>query len=933
MFVSIFIGNGKAQSFVDKELPFDQTVRLGRLPNGMTYYIKHHEEPKDRADFFIVHNVGAVQEEDNQNGLAHFLEHMAFNGSTHFPDNGMLDYTASIGVRFGYNVNAYTSKDRTVYNVSNVPLVRESIVDSLLLIIHDWSGFLVLAPDKIEKERGVIREEWRRFFDSRSRMANKQEQIEFRGSKFAIRDVIGDPEIIRTFERQTLVDFYRKWYRPDLQAVIVVGDVDVDQIEAKIKLIFSDIPKPVNPAPKEEHTLPDNVDPLIATVSDPETKAFAVKIIFRHPYPTQEEQQNESSIRNELRRDLYLQMIRDRFSAVEKSDTASWRMAIPVSGALNVLRRNLMFTITPQKDTNLLRTLGGVQMEIERIRRYGFTQSDFNKAKTKVTTDKERSLEPLRQITNTQLVGRYINHFTRNVPYMTSEDQISITKRLLLELNYDDLSDMASEMLPYENNTIIYYLSDNQAYRIPSDESVIDIHYAVKQADILPLIVEDRKEIVFLPDSDKLIPGKATQVKPVTEFGAVEWILSNGLKVFWKPLESVNSYPEVSLQAFNRGGYNRTTDYAGLSLLSAYIRSGQSIGNIDKDDLSNALAPLRISLVSGISREESFVTGSSFAKDFESLLQLIHRTMTDPNFGDAYYKKTMDKIREGLEKPQSDSEIYADSSNRVKYGGHPWLVKAKTADLDQMSKERLLALYQLHFGNPADFTFYIAGTLATDQAKALVEKYLGSLLGHKPVAVPQNTFEMPVGQRTFSYRGTQALAPKASITRIYYGDYVQSAKNFATLRYLSYILSERYLKDVREKHGGTYSISAQQSVREFPYQKCYLTIDFSTHPDLAGILLQEVQNGIETLARYGPSPQEVNEAKLYFQKQNLERRERDNKTPFIWIGRLRTLDLIGIDLQTDDPDVFTAVTPQDVQALCRSIFDQENSFTTLYVQE
>ena len=280
---------GQVPAGPQEKMPFDGEVRVGRLDNGMTYYIRHYDNPRQRADFFIAHDVGALQEEDDQNGLAHFLEHMAFNGTKHFPGKGILNYLAANGVRFGYNVNAYTSRDRTVYNVSNVPLVREGLVDSLLLILHDWSYYIACEPGEIESERGVIREEWRRGNDARSRMARKSAEVEYDGSKYARRDVIGDMEIVNSFGRQTLIDFYHKWYRPDLQAVIVVGDVDVDAMERKIRDVMSSIPKAENPARKEVYDIPQRDKPRYGLVTDPETKAVAVKLIFYQPYPSEEE--------------------------------------------------------------------------------------------------------------------------------------------------------------------------------------------------------------------------------------------------------------------------------------------------------------------------------------------------------------------------------------------------------------------------------------------------------------------------------------------------------------------------------------------------------------------------------------------------------------------------------------------------------------------
>lgn len=365
---------GQVPAGPQEKMPLDGEVRVGRLDNGMTYYIRHYDNPRQRADFFIAHDVGALQEEDDQNGLAHFLEHMAFNGTKHFPGKGILNYLAANGVRFGYNVNAYTSRDRTVYNVSNVPLVREGLVDSLLLILHDWSYYIACEPGEIESERGVIREEWRRGNDARSRMARKSAEVEYDGSKYARRDVIGDMEIVNSFGRQTLIDFYHKWYRPDLQAVIVVGDVDVDAMERKIRDVMSSIPKAENPARKEVYDIPQRDKPRYGLVTDPETKAVAVKLIFYQPYPSEEERATVGAVRDELARKVFLEMARARLAEAEKRPDARYKRVVAVLGSLATCRNTFMLTALP-KEHDMREALAGVLTDVEQIRRYAARSS------------------------------------------------------------------------------------------------------------------------------------------------------------------------------------------------------------------------------------------------------------------------------------------------------------------------------------------------------------------------------------------------------------------------------------------------------------------------------------------------------------------------------------------------------------------------------
>ena len=444
---------GQVPAGPQEKMPLDGEVRVGRLDNGMTYYIRHYDNPRQRADFFIAHDVGALQEEDDQNGLAHFLEHMAFNGTKHFPGKGILNYLAANGVRFGYNVNAYTSRDRTVYNVSNVPLVREGLVDSLLLILHDWSYYIACEPGEIESERGVIREEWRRGNDARSRMARKSAEVEYDGSKYARRDVIGDMEIVNSFGRQTLIDFYHKWYRPDLQAV-----------ERKIRDVMSSIPKAENPARKEVYDIPQRDKPRYGLVTDPETKAVAVKLIFYQPYPSEEERATVGAVRDELARKVFLEMARARLAEAEKRPDARYKRVVAVLGSLATCRNTFMLTALP-KEHDMREALAGVLTDVEQIRRYGFSREEFEAARAKVARSEKAALEKYRLATNTDLAGRYVEHFTRNVPYVTPDDRTRIVGEQLDALTCEEVNGLRAGMTSPEGMLVLVSSSEEHLDR------------------------------------------------------------------------------------------------------------------------------------------------------------------------------------------------------------------------------------------------------------------------------------------------------------------------------------------------------------------------------------------------------------------------------------------------------------------------------------
>ena len=911
-----------------EKVPIDKTVRVGRLDNGMTYYIKHHDNPKQRADFFIAHNVGALQEEDNQNGLAHFLEHMAFNGTKHFPDKGILNYLAANGVRFGYNVNAYTSRDRTVYNVSNVPLVREGLVDSLLLILHDWSYYISCEPEEIEAERGVIREEWRRGNDARYRMALKTAQFEYDGSKYAQRDVIGDMDIVNNFERQTLVDFYHKWYRPDLQAVIVVGDVDVDAIEQKIRTMMSSISKAENPAPKEEYTIPERSKPRYGVVTDPETKAVGVKLIFRQPYPAFDERATVDVMHNDLIRKVFLEMVRTRLAEAEKSPEARYKRVVAVTGSLATCKNTFMLTALP-KEQNMREALAGILTDVEQIRRYGFGKSEFDAAKAKVARGEKTALDKFRLASNTELAKLYVEHFTRNEPYMTPEDRTRVIEEQLDAVTLGEVNGMRSKMTSPVNMLVIISSPDQYLDKVPSEADVFALMDSVKQAEIArPQVDETPAEPLF---TENVTPGKVVKIAKAA-YDAEEWVLSNGVKVFWHTMPEVTGVRKVGVFAVNDGGFACDKDVEGMRVLQNYVRT-MGVKDLDRTRMRNLLFLHDATLMLTLGREANSFSGSAGPADFEMLLQLIHLYMTEPNFSQQNYEEYIDQLRTSLNKEKSPKTIFSERSDSVKYGNHSWLQPVTLATLDRFDREAARKLYDKLFGNAANFVFFFAGEMPASEARPLVEKYIGSLSTTLKQKCKKINFEIVPGTTDYAFVNNDVITPKSSIERVYHGKFNYTPANYATLRYISYILGARYLKTVREEKGGTYYIGVHDEVGARPMGYCHLVVSFETDPKLREMLLDEVQKGIELLAAEAPSEQEVNEAMLYFKKVNAERKSKNQKSTTYWLNKMRSVYFDGVDLDKDDEAVFTAVTPAQIRKLAREIVSQGNRFTAVFTQE
>ncbi len=914
-----------AEQVGDEKIQIDSTVRVGRLDNGMTYYIKHAENPAQRADFFIAHNVGALQEEDNQNGLAHFLEHMAFNGTKNFPAKNLLNYLAANGVRFGYNVNAYTSRDRTVYNVSNVPLVRDGLVDSLLLIMHDWSYYISCEPAEIEAERGVIREEWRRGDDSRSRMAKKTAKIEYAGSKYAQRDVIGDPNIINTFERQTLVDFYHKWYRPDMQAVIVVGDVDLDRMEQKIKATMSGIPKAVNPAPKEIYTLPETDEMRYGVITDPETKMSSVKLIFRQPYPSLEERATTVAVRNDLMRKVFAEMVRVRLAAAEKQSDARYKRAVAVTASLLTCKNTYLITALPHEE-RLREALTGLFLNVEQIRRYGFGEAEFEQAKSRVLRAEKQQIEKMRLATNTELAGVYVEHFTRNVPYATPDERLRVVESQLGALTLPVMNEWSPSMLERAGMLVLFSTPENKP--VPAEADVRALADSVANAKIEEPAGLVKAVTPFFTQT--LTAGKIVKSRKAP-YDAEEWTLSNGAKIYWRTLPEVTGSQKIAVNAVNRGGFARSNDFEAMRLLQGYIRS-MAVRDYDKVQMRDQLSQHNTRASATLNRNSAVITAAASRSEFEFMLQAVRLYITDPNFGQPYTEYVEEQMR-SLNRGLSQRAIYNRRSDSIAYAGHPWLAQPTRALYERLDGRKARELYDLLFGNVSDYTFFFAGEISAAQARPLIEKYIGSLPAAPRQKFREQDFELAAGIRDFEYVDTTAVTPKSNIERTYHGKFKCTPANYATMRYLTYILGARYMSTVREEKGGTYHIGVQNEIGARPYGYCHVLVKFDTAPNLSAMLLEEVQKGFELLAAEAPSEQEVTQARLYFEKVNAERKSQNQKSIGYWIGKMQGLAIDGVDLEGDNPAYFAAVTANQIKELAHSILSQQNRFTTIFTQQ
>jgi len=896
--------------------PMDTTIRYGKLSNGLTYYIRHNEQPKERAEFYIAQNVGAILEEDSQNGLAHFLEHMAFNGTTHFPGKKLINYFESIGVRFGTNINAYTSLDETVYSLSEVPTTREGIIDSSLLALHDWSSFILLEEAEIDKERGVIREEWRQRQNASRRLWKESNKVIMAGSQYAKRDIIGDTAVINNFTYETLRNYYKKWYRTDLQAILVVGDIDVNQIEAKIKTLFADIPAPVDPAERIYYQVPDQENPVTGVFTDPEMQTMEVEVYYRFEPIPNEVKLSVQGLALILMNNLITNMTNNRFDEISREPDN------PFSSLYAYLS-----TVTRTKDAFIIGSepLSGKETEarnrmlkeVELLRRFGFNASEFERAKASMISSYEKMYNEKDQQKNNRLAREYARHFlsaegipgvgweykfvTSTLPMFTLEMINQSTKRYL------------------ESKGVIYAVfgpkKDGLIY--PSDSTLASELKAMKQ-----LTLEERKDSVSdLPLIPTVIkPGKVKKEKTDAVTGATEWTLSNGIKVLYKSTRFKED--EIRVSVWSDGGSSLVSETDIPSVIYATSVISQSgLGAFDQTSLNKKLTGKIASIRPFIGTYEEGLNGSSSVKDLETLFQLINlyftATRKDQNAFDIFERSARTYFENVALDP---ANTYGDSINAIMYNYHPRILPENVSTLEKMNFETLYRLYQERFANPGDFTFLFVGNLNPATFKPLVEQYIGGLKTTKKRETWKDNNIRHVKGPVYREIVKKLKVSKTSCYVHYLTELPYTLENRIVITTLANILRLRYTATIREEEGASYSVSVNGSTTYKPISLATLSIQFNTDPNLYKRMLGIVHAEIKRIAENGPTAEDLSKV-----KQNLLKQYKENQQENAWWSQaISTKYRDGIDLVNDYEKQVQAISIEAVQTIAKQFYDQQN---------
>lgn len=897
-------------------IPVDENVRIGKLDNGLTYYIRHNEYPKGQADFFIAQKVGSIQEEDSQRGLAHFLEHMCFNGTKNFPGNEVVSWLETVGVKFGRNLNAYTSVDETVYNISSVPVARESVQDSCLLILHDWADGLLLADEEIDKERGVIHEEWRRSNQGQQRILERLLPVIYPDSKYGHRLPIGIMEVVDNFPYQTLRDYYETWYRPDLQGILVVGDIDPDRIEAKIKEIFSDIKMPENPKKREYYPVADNEEPIIAIGSDPEQQYAIVELMFKSEATPDSLKGNLDYLVGRYATDMVDAMLNSRFQELSSKPDAPFALAEAGYGTFILSKTADALTVAAlPKGGEIIPAFEAVYREALRAKRGGFTSSEYDRARSEYLSKLEKAYNERSKTESTALVREYVRNFLDNEPIPGIENEFTIMSMLANQLPVEVINMALPELITDKNVVVLAMLPETDEFTAPTEQQLAEAMKRV-EAETIDAFVDEVKTEPLIPQLPA--PGKIVTVAENPVYGGEVWTLSNGINVVVKPTDFKEN--EILFNAVARGGTSALPASYDLNLrYLPYAVAQHGLGDYTATDLEKYTAGKQASLDLQIGDYVRQLDGSTVAKDLPLLMELIYATFTEFEISPDDFA-SLQNMYTGIIKNQEATPNYRFSRNLME-----WLYSSPRkhvldlATIQNADSDRILEIAKQALASPGDYTFYFVGAIDVETLKPLVEQYIATLPSAKS-GVKAELAGLGIAKGAATEQVTAKMDTPQTFAGIFVtADVPYTAKNQKLASIVGQILTARLIKLVREDEGATYSISAQSSLSRFNDNQLLIQSAFPMKPEMKDKVLEIIAGQFDDMTR-NITDEELNKVKEYMLKESAK--DLTENEP--WLGAMVGYQMLPVDTFIDASETVNSITPADVQAFMADVMKQNN---------
>lgn len=892
-------------------------LKSGKLPNGLSYYILHNEEPKERANFYIAQKVGSTLETPTQLGLAHFLEHMAFNGTSHYPGKAMLNYLESKGIRFGNDINAYTYYDETVYNINNVNTKDMALMDSVLLAIYDWSGSILLEDAEIDAERGVIEEEWRFRNDANFRMLEAVLPVIYNEYQYQ-QSVIGKMDIIRNFPYSEIKEYYKKWYRPDQQGIVIVGDFDAAEMEKKVIELFSTIPMPENAAPRTYPSVSDNTKPIFAYFDDPETRFPRVDLAFKYDKIPYEARNTVMAFMQEnIVEDLITEMINNRLDEYAQKPECKYLQAGAYFGDFWVSKTKGAFNVVAIGKDNAEEAINDALAIVARACKTGFTVTELERASSELLSQYEKKYNE-RGKTDSDIFGKILyRHFIDNKPAAGPEIDYQLIQQALPMINVQQLNEMASQLLTPENQVIVVSRPRKEGMSVITEEqfvgnieNILNAQYEAYQDEVItdPLIAN-------LRDAGKVVSQKDG------DFGTTELILSNGVKVVVKPTDF--KADEITLQAFAPGGkQSYSASEANLVLFAGDAVEASKLGNFTRTTLKKFLAGKQVGVRYDINNATNQVSGQSTVKDLETMLQMVYATFTELSADNDQFAIDMAQIKNLLASLETNPNfIFQKHESAVLHNNNPMFKVASIQDVENVDYAKELEFVKNTLSNAADFTFLFVGNVDIEALKPLLEKYVASLPGNPSnLTKVEKLTDIAIADGKIDDTWKQPMqAPAVIVKNVFTGSQLPyNIENATKVELIGSLLRAKYLETLREEEGGTYTPSAYSYMSPLT-NEWVIIYKFQTNNEKAPKLIDRAYDEMIKMFNTGVTAEAFNKVK----EAALSQFDNNIATNAYWSEYL-SLYLRGYDDITNGRKAIETITLDDINNFMKTLYNGNN---------
>jgi zinc protease len=871
------------QLSVDQVLPVDQSVRTGQLTNGLRYYIRRNVRPASRVSLRLAVNVGSIYEDNDQRGLAHFLEHMAFNGTQNFKPGELISFLESIGARFGPHVNAYTSFDETVYML-DVPTDRPGYVDRGLLALHDFAAGMLLLPEEIEKERGVVIEEWRGRLGAGSRLTDKQLPILLANSRYAERLPIGTPEVLKSFPRQRLLDFYRKWYRPDQMAVIVVGDTDAAEAQKMVEQRFGGIIASKTTLEAVDRAVPSHTETLFSIATDPEAQGWSVALAHKRPF---EAERTVGDYRRSLVQQLATQMLNLRLREIARRPNAPFLGA--EAGGAGLVRPMEMYELgAAVQEGAIAAGLDSLVVEARRMQQFGFTAGELDRAKAALLTSFERAYKERDTSESSTYASEYVRAFLESEPIPGIEFEHKIASTFIPLVTLAEVTAEARKLIHDDNRVILVVAPEKKEAPVPTEAALRGTMAKAEKAPVEAYTdaLAGRALVEKAP-----APGKVTARRVLPEIGTTVLTLSNGVEVWLKPTDFKND--QVVLSAYAQGGTSLASeaDFHEASIATALVGIG-GVGGLNPVELSKLLAGKIASASPTVGTYTHGISGQASPRDLETALQLNYLAFTAPNLTRESFELLRRRVVSALEnQAQNPGFVFNERLEQVNSSNHYSAKSLTAADVQQLDLEAMSRFYRERFGNAADFTYFIVGAFSVDEITPLLEKWMATLpsSGKKTSTFRDMGVRFPAADVKEEVR--KGREPRGQTVISFFADTKLDEYEMHRARSAASLLGIRLRDILREELGGTYGVSVSYS-NSLPLSGYgSMVVQFGSDPANIEKLTGEVMKEVERIKAQGPSAEDVKRV------QELERRDLETamKQNAFWVGSLQTVHMLGWD--------------------------------------